>query len=730
MRSAKPGRPTRYRRIAARRLKQWLRTVETHRLTLGLVVAVVLTALAVLHLVPDRVSLEIGDISPRDIRAPRAASYMDTVATGNLRWQLLSSVAREYDLDPYAMALSESMVNQVFARIDLARTQTPASPVDVRVDRLAEQVARELGPQLPKEGLRVALGTDGPGLNGLRASTRQIVAAAMRRPTGIREGTEDMDQAGREITARADALRLRPELRDLVRAIGRHALRPTHTFSREKTDAARRHIEGLAKPVVGQILPGEPLIHKGETVTQTHLDKFTALGLRHPRFDWATGLYLALLIASLVGLTGAYVYRFHRPIHDNLRLLWLLALVAVGAMAAFKVGGTGFGIKLDTLQCGYFGMLCVGTAAMLLTVLLHPSLAVVTAALLSLLVGLTTNHDLRFTALALVSSLVGVYAFSRIRSRGDVVRSLLILCLTNALTVWVLGSISGDTLPDLLTGVSWGIGSGVFSSLVTWLGVALLERPFGITTQVGLLELADMNQPALRRLLQDAPGTYVHSLNVGQLAEAAAEAIGADTLLARVASYYHDIGKVMRPYCFVENQTVENIHNRLNPTLSTLVVTSHIKDGVELAREYRLPPAIVDIIRSHHGTGLVKYFYHQAVLANDGESPVPEQQFRYEGPRPRTKEAGIIMLADSVEGATRAALQDRPDPARIQAIVTQIIKDKAADGQLDECDLTFSDLSRIAAAFTRILQSIHHARIKYPEALTAEGQELRAISNS
>ncbi|MDH7571514.1 MAG: HD domain-containing protein, partial [Armatimonadota bacterium] len=218
-------------------------------------------------------------------------------------------------------------------------------------------------------------------------------------------------------------------------------------------------------------------------------------------------------------------------------------------------------------------------------------------------------------------------------------------------------------------------------------------------------------------------------LNVGQLAEAAAEAIGADPLLARVAAYYHDIGKVIRPYCFIENQTAENIHNRLNPALSTLVVTSHIRDGVDLAREYRLPPVVVEVIRSHHGTGLVKYFYHQAMLAREGEAPVSEEQFRYEGPRPRSKEAGIIMLADAVESAVRAALAEGPDPSRIRELVMAIIRDKVADGQLDECRLTFADLSKVAEAFVRILRSIHHTRIRYPDVLTSEGQALHAISS-
>ena len=402
-----------------------------------------------------------------------------------------------------------------------------------------------------------------------------------------------------------------------------HELRPNRAYSHAKTEEARKRVASLIKPVMGDILPGEPIIHKGEVVTQTHLDKFTALGLRQPRLDWRAGIYLALFIAGCVAIVGAFLYRVHPRIYGDRRLLWLLALLIIASMLAFKVGGTALGIKLDTAQQGYFGVLCVSTAAMLIGVLLNASLAVVVAALMSVHVGIMTNHDLRFAGLALIASLVGIHSFSRIRDRGDLVRSLLFLCLANTLGIWVLGRVSGDSLPDLLTGIAWGIGASMLACLVTWLGVALLERPFGITTHIGLLELSDLNQPALRRLLQDAPGTYIHSLNVGQLAEAGAEAIGADAVLARVAAYYHDIGKVMRPYCFIENQTAENIHNRLNPTLSTLVVTSHIKDGVDLAREFRLPEVIVEIIRSHHGNGLVKYFYHQAMRACEGRCRFP-----------------------------------------------------------------------------------------------------------
>ncbi|NLC58534.1 MAG: HDIG domain-containing protein [Armatimonadetes bacterium] len=698
-------------------------------MTLALFSAAVLTALTALHLVPDKVSLEVGATSDREIRAPRSARYEDKAATAALRQQFLATVAPQYEVDPYAAQSAEGAVQQVFARLETARSQATTQPVSERVQPLAEKLLRDLDLELSPESVRVALELDRRTFEALPAHARRLVLDGMGLPGGIHEGTDDLQRAADLVASRARSLPLASGARTLVREVAQHALRPTLAFSAEKTEEARRQVAAAVKPVMASIAFGEPIIHKGEIVTEEHLAKFTALGLRQPRLDWMGVFYLALFMIGVVALIGAYLYRFHRPVYNDRRLLWLLVLIVVGSIALFKVAGTALGVKLETAQYGYFGTLCVSVAGMLIAVLLHPALATMVAGLLSLHLGIMTNLDLRFAGVALISSLVGIHGFSRIRDRGDVVRTLLYLCLANTVAIWVLGSLSGNTLPDLLTGAAWGIGASMLACLGTWLGVALLERPFGITTHFGLLELSDMNRPALRRLLQEAPGTYIHSLTVGQLAEAAAEAIGADALLARVGAYYHDLGKVMRPYCFVENQTVENIHNRLNPTLSKLVVTSHIKDGVELAREYRIPAAIVDFIRSHHGTGLVKYFYHQAMLACDGETPLPEHHFRYEGPRPRTKEAGIVMLADSVEGAVRAAVAERPDPARIQSIVSHIIHDKAADGQLAECDLTFRDLSKVEAAFTRILQGIFHARIKYPEPLTVEGQKLNGLSD-
>ncbi len=241
------------------------------------------------------------------------------------------------------------------------------------------------------------------------------------------------------------------------------------------------------------------------------------------------------------------------------------------------------------------------------------------------------SHELRWALAALVSSLVAIYAVSDIRHRSDLMRAALAVCTANLAMVWLIGRISGDVIGDLLVGSGWAAAGGLTSVGLFWLGTAALEKPFGITTHIRLLELSDTNNPILKRLLMEAPGTYSHSIFVGSLASTAAEVIGADALLVRVASYYHDVGKMRRPHFFVENQHVENVHDRLNPSLSALVIRSHTKDGLELAREYKLPPLICELMSQHHGTSLVKYFYHQAAGEEANGSAALEQQFRYDG---------------------------------------------------------------------------------------------------
>jgi len=351
---------------------------------------------------------------------------------------------------------------------------------------------------------------------------------------------------------------------------------------------------------------------------------------------------------------------------------------------------------------------------MLLTALLGPHVAMMVAIVLSLAVGFLAGGSLELTAFTLVGGLVASLSLYRVEKLNAFLRAGAYVALANLGVVFAFRLHSGhyDTL-GLLTLAAASVVNGGLSASLTLGSFFLLGNVFGITTSLQLMELARPNHPLFQQLLLKAPGTYHHSIIVSNMAEQAAEQIGADPLLARVGAYYHDIGKILRPYFFVENQMDEvNVHEDLDPITSAQIVIAHIKDGLDLAKKYRLPQRIRDIIAQHHGTTMATYFYHQACQASD-EQGVREEEYRYAGPKPQTREAAIVMLADGVEAAVRANHPSSPE--EIERLVRKIINDRLLAGELDGCDLTLRDLDKIKSVFTNILQGIFHPRIKYPE---------------
>jgi hypothetical protein len=494
--------------------------------------------------------------------------------------------------------------------------------------------------------------------------------------------------------------------------VGNSYITSNRVYDSALTDSLRKRKSSAVPPQYGQIMQGETVIMKGERVTPEHITKFAALDLQNPKIDYGTILCITMLVGCVAMFIIVYIARYHPAIYASDKLLMLLSLIIVTNVFGLKLGGMMLGLKLSGLQFGYFAMSWIATTGMLTAVLLDPQLALVVVSLLSCTAGLALDHELRWALSAFISSLVAIYAVSDIRHRSDLVRAGAAVCAANMCVVWLIGRISGDELSELLLGATWAVVGGLASIMLFALGTALLEKPFGITTHNRLIELSDTNNPILKRLLMEAPGTYSHSIFVGNVASMAADVIGADALLVRVASYYHDLGKIRRPHFFVENQYVENAHDGLNPSLSALVIRSHIKDGLDIAKEYKLPPLICQLLSEHHGTSLVRYFYSQAVTAANGSTAL-EQQFRYDGKKPQSRESALLMLADSVEAASRTL--SKPTPGQIEDLVDKIISDKLSDGQLDESELTFKDISRIRESFIRTLTSMMHARIEYPE---------------
>ncbi|MBC7474459.1 MAG: HDIG domain-containing protein [Candidatus Sericytochromatia bacterium] len=351
--------------------------------------------------------------------------------------------------------------------------------------------------------------------------------------------------------------------------------------------------------------------------------------------------------------------------------------------------------------------------AMLIRIFTNFQVSLVLSIAVTISSYMLSSNDVTVLAINLFSVVLSSFSLTKIQQRSDLAKAGLTVSFVDSIILVSLKLITGATdLNKLMLDVSLVAASGVFSAIISIGSLPYLESLFGLITSFKLAELTNPNQPLLKQMMIKAPGTYQHSLIVGNLAEAAAEGINADALLTRVGAMYHDIGKMVRPYFFIENQLgIENQHSKISPRLSALVITSHVKEGIELAKEYKLPSIIRDFIPMHHGTSLVAYFYHQAKQTEKSEDVV-EAHFRYPGPKPQTKETAILMLADATEAAVRAI--SKPTVDQIQKTIGKIIKARIDDGQLAEAPLTLVDLEKISNEFLRILQSLYHSRIEYP----------------
>lgn len=687
--------------------------VNFRRTGLAVATIVILSVLLSMPMLPSRVGLKVGDICPEDIIAPRTAQYVDEAETELRRTKAVAGVPKIYVPIPNAAEQSTAALKAIFAAVEEGRNRPASEPLSSRVQTIRKRLGTSMGSRISDSTFVSLLRLDADSVKQIESDASRLVSTAMGRV--IRDDPADFRTAQRLVGAEALQATSNSRFGTIVGEIAQDALRPNQTCDIKATIAQQEAAQEAVQPVLRTISQGEVVVAKGEPLLPEHIQKLEALGLRNPKIDYRTVGSLTALVTMVVLLVAGYLAMYYPEVYRSTRSLLLLALLAVIGTLALRISGGLLGIPLTPVQVGYLGVMWVVTVGMLVAVLVNAQVSVVIAALLSIVLSLMLNGELRYAVSSFMMALVGIYGVANIRDRTDLARSVGALAVTGVILVWVLGAINNDSAYAMRIGTFWaGVVVPIGAAALFLIGTVPLERLFGLTTHLSLLELADTNKPLLRRLVMEAPGTYTHSMQVGHLAETAAQAIGADSLMARVASYYHDIGKMRRPHFFVENQYVENAHDRINPTLSALVITSHIKDGMEIAREFKLPGVIADVISQHHGTSLVQYFFDQAM--GEQEACVGlESQFRYAGPKPRTKEAAIIMLADSVEAASRAMI--KPTRATIELTVNKVIADKLRDGQLDESDLTFKEVSRIADAFVRALTSTLHARIDYSEVM-------------
>jgi len=410
---------------------------------------------------------------------------------------------------------------------------------------------------------------------------------------------------------------------------------------------------------------------------------------------------LSLLIPLLFFFFGLQLFYVRRISWQSFLHLTLLLVLLMGTAHVFKLYAV---FSLYYIPIASVTMI---TALLYNDVQLSWALSLMASSLVGLMVGFSLSDMMIF----FMGSLCGAYAVKGARRRGVYFRAGILIGLVQLVCSLLMNldlsveHIRSTLMPIFLNGF---VCAGVVATFL-W----IFEIIFGEITNFTLLELSDSSQPLLKRLVVEAPGTYHHSLIVSNLSEAAADAIGANALLTRVGAYYHDIGKLVKPVYFTENQMLSvNKHDELEPSMSRLVILNHIKEGLELAKQYKLNQRIVEFIPEHHGTSLIHYFYQKALTESDAQD-IGEQDYRYPGPKPRSKETAIVMLADSVEGSTRA--MDEHTPQKIEDIVRKVINNKFIDGQLDECNLTLREIDAIASSFVRVLSAMYHGRVKYPE---------------
>lgn len=660
-------------------------------------------------------SFKEGQVCPTNIYATRTIVYVDEEETERLRNEAANRVEKSYQEDADALQRQHGLVNNTFDKIrELRDAELP--PED-KLKQLRSFLTQEIGisvsdlDDISDNALTAMLAASDQELGNAQSLSRNLIQEELR--YGLK--ADGLNSARDNLAYKVTISDIPDQWEPVVSTVLVHILEPNLIFDNETYERRIQQARAEVPEVVRTYQAGQVIVREGDIITKVDLAVLRQLGLMQGRALGTRLIGVLLFVLVLGGLILFYLARFRRDIlksdqHFTLYgLVFTLTILVAKAVSVINISPQA---EIGSLV-GY--LLPVAGGAVLITVLFDRGLAVFTSFLFSIIVGMITDGQFSFALVAFAGCMAGIFGIGAFATRSDLLRGgLFYISLANMGMILILGLLN-ETAPGLvLAGMGMGLLNGITSSILALGLLPYLESAFGITSTVRLLELSNPSQPLLKRLLLEAPGTYHHSILVGNLAEAAAEAVNADPLLVRVGSYYHDIGKLKRPFFFIENQiSRENPHDKIAPSLSTLIITSHVKDGLELAREHKLPPDIQGIIEQHHGTSLVAYFYQKA-LESDRPELVTEEEFRYDSVKPQTREAALVMLADSVEAAIRSL--QKPTPGRLEGLTRKIIKDKLHDGQLEECDLTFKDLNKIASAFVRVLGGIFHSRIEYPEA--------------
>jgi cyclic-di-AMP phosphodiesterase PgpH len=701
---------TQYRLVMRERLagfREWIEGRSPWRLELVLVACLVvgLSAIICSAYLPALHGFKAGQPSPRTVVAEQTVTVLDVQATDELRAEVAKLVEPVYMPDPEAFSKASADLSAFLEKVKVLRAQIG--------DTLAlEKALSELQGFAPS-GLTTVVQDY---LLTSSASTFDLISSealgALRTVNATPITDKTVEEARGELRDIADALASARPSADAVFEVAGGFLRPNQAIDEEQTQARREAAMAQVASVTMTVNKGDTVVQEDQTVTDQELLILSALGLAEKRTGWKIWLGIIIIVLMETALFSRLLRRYNKTTEGfgNNMLLALVLLLLIGTGVA------------RLLLIHPLSAYVIPTAALGMTVavILNARSALLQVALAATNVGMMTGFQLKYALVALIVGALSLYLVSRVTKRATLMAVGLATMFLAAVAIFAVELATGASSGVALQASAWGFANGFMAGVLALLSLMLLETIFNLTTPLRLLELADPAHPLLKKLLQVAPGTYNHSIQMGNLAEAAAEAIGANPLLARVGAYYHDIGKTVRPEYFVENQIyVDNPHDRLSPNLSKLAITAHVRDGEHLGKLYGLPQPVIDIMKQHHGTSVLAYFFHKA--KESAKEPVYEESYRYEEQKPRSKEAAIIMLADSVEAAVRA--MENPTRRKIQGVIQEIIKQKVQDGQLDESALTQGDLHKIRDSFDTSLLGLVGHRIKYPD---AQEKDIRA----
>ncbi|MDQ1912936.1 HDIG domain-containing protein [Paenibacillus sp. GD4] len=707
------------------------------RFLLFLMLGIVIYMTLLPRMVPQTYDIQLGSIAEKDIIAPRpvenalATQKAKEVAAGQVQpvYQIISlknELALEAIYEKLRQINNDADVSQA-DKVNIYRTVLPTLLQDhldrqLKIfensgqynDALLQEMRNRLKEQqyrIPEESFYKMPRLSQDDLIAMEKVSKDIVIRLMN------DQLLDAQTARAKVAELVNASTLEKSVsRELVQELVRAAVSPNKFYDQKGTEEARGKARDSVKPVY--IDKGDVLVAKGERITEEVYGRLKTQDLlKDEKTYWPhIGLLLFIILIGLV--LFMFVRQSRLPVSYNNAQLLMLILILIITIAGMKL----FSMvqNLDYPFIGYLAPTAMG--AMLITILLDAQMAFIATVLFSVTASVIFNveqaepFDFTYGLLTMTNSFAAIFSIQRASQRSSILKAGVMVSLFALVLVTALLILEDHaTRRDMLFAGSFAVGGGLLTAVFVIGLLPFFEVAFGILSPLKLVELANPNHPLLRKLLTETPGTYHHSVMVGNLSEAAAESIGADGLLCRVGAYYHDIGKTKRPGYFIENQNnMENPHDKIDPALSKSIIVAHARDGVEMLKEYNMPKPLRDIAEQHHGTTLLAFFFHKALKQAEerGEEPPEEAEYRYPGPKAQTKEAAIVGIADCVEAAVRSLRN--PTVEQIDSMVRKIIKSRLDDGQFNECDLTLRELDQIAKTLNETLLGIFHSRIEYP----------------